>query len=190
MAGDKDTGALTLSGFTQLYSLTSLSVSLYLWYKVSDGTETSISPTWVTSSVAGNMAWYGEYQDTAITGSTWSVAGSASSITDEATVLTKTTGTTAATTRDGLGIAVAAVDSNTSVTTVSAWGNSYAIQYSSTGGAGRGAVFVASKAEVAGTAATSTFNYTGTADQVSAAIAVFAKVAPSSPSNSGFFMFL
>lgn len=177
MAGDKNTGALTLAGFTQLYSLLSTSVSLYYWYKVSAGTETSISPSWATTSTAGNTAWYAEYEDTAVTGSTWSVEGQASNITNEATTLSRSTGTTAATTLDGIGIAVAAVDSVTNVTTVSAWGNSYAVRYSSSGTFSRGGVFVATKTEVATTAATSTFSYTGTADQVSTAIAVFAKVA-------------
>jgi len=176
MGGDKNTGALTLAGFTQAFSLLSTSVSLYYWWKVSAGTETAVSPSWAASSVAGNMAWYAEYADAAVPGSTWAVVGQASAVTTEANVLTQSTGTTAATTATGLGIAAAAVDSSQSVTIVSAWGNTYATRYSGTGGAGRGGVFTAEKAVPSGTAAVSAFNYMATADQVSAAIAVFQKV--------------
>lgn len=183
MAGDKNTGALTLAGFTQLYTLTSSSVTLYVWYKVSAGTETSISPSWANSSNSGNMSWYAEYQDSLVTGTSWTVAGQASNITDETTVMSKTTGTTSSTTVDGLGIAFAAVDSIGNVSSVNAWANSYAARYSPAGGGGRGAIFVATKAETAGTAASSTFSYSGTADQVSAAIGVFAKVASGVPAT-------
>jgi len=179
MAGDKNTGAMTLAGWTITYELLSTSVSLYLAWKVSDGTETTVSPSWATSSAAGNMAWVGEYSD--IAAGTWTLLQSASSITDETAVATKATGTTAATSADGIGIAAAAVDSNTSVTTVDPWGSSYAIRHSSTGGGGRGAVFVAEKLEPASMAATSTFTFTGTADQTSAAIGVWAKVVGGAP---------
>lgn len=177
MGGDKNTGALTLAGFTQVAELLSTSVSLYLYWKVSDGTETSISPSWATSSAVGNMAWYGEYEDTAVAGSSWQVSGSASHITDEVAATSWATGTTGAASADGLGIAAAAVDSSQNVT-VPVWSNSYTNRYDGTGGAGRGAIFVAEHAEAASATASSTFSYTlGTVDQISAAIAVFTKVA-------------
>lgn len=173
MGGDKNTGALTATGWTEVYSLLSTSVSLYVWWKVSTG-ETSVSVSWATTSTAGNMMWVGEYSD-AGSGS-WAVVGQASNITDETNVSSKTTGTTGTLTGDGMSIAAAAVDSSQSVTTVSAWGNSYATRYSGTGGTGRGAPFVAELAVTAGTTTSSTFSYTGTADQVSAAVAVFGRV--------------
>lgn len=182
MAGDKNTGALTLAGFTQVYSMLSASVSLYLWYKVSNGTETTINPTWATSSPAGNTAWYGEISGG---GPSWTVTAQASNITNEATVLTWSTGTTGNIGAAGFGVAVAAVDSSQSVTTVSAWGNSYATVYSATALSGRGAVFVADKDEpTTGVTTSSALTYTGTADQVSAAIAVFATTS-AAPSATG-----
>lgn len=174
MAGDKNTGALTLAGWTQVYSLLSASVSLYLAWKVSAG-ETSVAPSWATTSTAGNTAWVGEYSDAG--SGAWEVVSSASNITDETNVNTKPTGTTSALTLAGLGIALAAVDSSQSITTVGAWGNSYASRYSATALGGRGAIFVAELAEAAGNTANSSFTYTGTADQTSAAIAVFARAA-------------
>lgn len=177
MAGDKNTGVLTLTGWTKLYELLSTSVSLYYYYKVSDGSETSISPSWAAASTAGNMAWYGNLDDSLVTGSSWVVSGQASSITDETTVSTKTTGTTGTLSADGLGVAVAAVDSSQSITTVGAWGNSYSARYAGTGGGGRGGVFVGEKSETSGATTSSSFSYTGTADQVSAAIGVWTKQA-------------
>ena len=177
MAGDKNTGALTLSGFTELYSLLQTSVSLYYWYKVSDGSETTINPSWATASAAGNTAWYGEWNDSGISGSSWVISGQASHISDNTSVNTWDTGTTGTLTNTGYGIAVDAVDSSQSVTSVSAWGNSYAITYSGTGLSGRGGVMVAEKAESSGGTTNSTFNYSGTADQNSGAIGVWAKIA-------------
>jgi hypothetical protein len=179
MAGDKNTGPLTLTGWTATYELLNANVSLYLAWKISDGSETTVSPLWDVASTAGNMAWVGEYSDSAA--GTWSLLASASNITDGVNTFTWPTGTTAATSADGLGIASAAVDSNTSVTGVDPWGSSYAIRHSSTGGGGRGAIFVAEKLEPASTAATSTFTFTGTADQTSAAIGVWAKVVAGTP---------
>lgn len=184
MAGDKNTGVLTLSGFTKLYELLSSSVSLYIYYKVSDGSETTINPSWASSSAAGNTCWYAELEDTAVSGSTWQVTAQASNITDETTVTSKATGTTGTKPNDGLGVAVATIDSSQSVTTVNAWGNSYNTRHSATGAGGRGGVFIADKAETSGGTTSSTFNYSGTADQVSAAIGVFTKVSGATHSVS------
>lgn len=177
MGGDKNTGALTLTGFTQVAELLSTSVSAYLYWKVSDGTETSISPSWATSSAAGNMAWYGEYEDTAVAGSSWQVSASATHITDEVITASWSTGTTGTISADGMGIAIATIDSSQSWTSATTWTNSYVSRYDGTGGGGKGAVFVAEKSETSGVTTSSTFGYTGTSDQVSAAIAVFTKVA-------------
>ena len=103
MAGDKNTGALTLAGWTVVYELLSTSVSLYLDWKVSDGTETTVSPSWATSSAAGNMAWVGEYSD--IAAGTWTLLASASNITNEISTTTWATGTTAATGRTATAMA-------------------------------------------------------------------------------------
>lgn len=181
MGGDKNTGTTATwaaaNNWTINFELLSTSVSLYLLTKTSDGSEQSITPSWATASAVGNMAFYGEYDDSAVSGSSWQVSGSASHITDEVATTSWATGTTGATSAAGLGIAVAAVDSSQNVT-VPVWSNSYTNRYDGTGGAGRGAIFVAEHAEAASATASSTFSYTlGTVDQISAAIAVFTKVA-------------
>lgn len=180
MGGDKDTGTLTLSGFTVQHELRFSAVTLYVAWKISDGTETSISPSWSLSSAAGNMAWYGEYEDTAVSGNLWEVLGSAGSAGTSANVTTKSSGSTGTLANNGLAIGAASVDSSQSVTTVDAWGNSYASRYDGTGGSGRGAPFVSELAVSAGTTTSATFNYTGTADNVACAVTVFRKYAVAS----------
>jgi len=179
MAGDKNTGALTLAGWSIPVELLSASVSLYVAWKVSDGTETTVSPSWANSSAAGNMAWVGEYSDSAE--GTWTLLQSASNITNESPTTTWVTGTTAATSADGIGIAAAAADSNAQITGADPWGSGYATRHTSTGGGGKGAIFVAEKFELASSAATSTFNGIGAGDQISAAIGVWAKVVAGAP---------
>ena len=179
MSGDKNCGALTLAGFTQVYELLSASVSLYMYYKVATGSETSVSPTWATNSAAGNTYHYGEYQDAAVSGNVWAIAGQASNITNESTVSSVSTGTTGTLTHDGLAIAQAVIDNAQNApdgTTV--WSNSFTSRYGSLIGAGnRAGIYVAEKSVTAGTTTSSTFSYTpGTNDQLSGAIAVFTKV--------------
>lgn len=179
MSGDKNTGALTLAGFTQLFEDLSTSVSLYYYYKVSDGTETSISPTWTTSSSAGNTAVYMELEDTAVAGSTWQISGSAHSPTNEVTTNSQSTGITPSVTVAGLSIAMASIDSSQSITAPIAsnlsWSNSYTVVASDTTASGHAGTYTSEVAVSSGTTV-STFTYTGTADQVSGAVAVFSKV--------------
>jgi hypothetical protein len=175
MAGDKNTGALTLAGFTQEFQLLSASVSLYYYWKVSDGTEQTINPSWPTVAVAGNDAWYGEYADAAVPGSTWQISGSASHITDELTSLAWSVGTTGTLSASGRAIAVDCTDSAGSVSTV-AWSNSYTVRHSSTATGSQAGKYVSEAAVVGGATTTTTFTSTGTADQHSGAVAVFTKV--------------
>jgi hypothetical protein len=186
MGGDKNTGALTLAGFTQVHSLLSTSVSLYLAWKVSDGTETAITPSWATSSAVGNVAWYGEFSDPVVTGaSSWQVSASAEHITDETNVTSWSTGTTGAASAAGLGLAQITMDSADSVVDATeAWTNSYTILFSTLASAGaRGALFLASAPVLSGATAESTFSYTPSVtlrDQLSGSMTVFSKVpAPS-----------
>jgi hypothetical protein len=182
VAGDKASGALTLSpgSWTVEQNLQSASVSDYIAWKVSDGSETTI-----TASVAvpgGNASgWAGEIQQTG-TG-TWTVLGTQSHVTDEnATGYTSwDTGTTAAIAADGIGVAVVAKDSFGSGDTGGTWSNGYTARYKSTVTGGQAGLYVGIKApETSGTAATSTVTGTGTpsSDQMSGAIAVFARSAP------------
>jgi hypothetical protein len=176
MAGDKNTGDLTLAGFTRLYSILSSSTSLYMWWKVSDGSETTINPSWGTSSTAGNTAWYAEYQDAAVNGSMWRVSAQASTITTEATVNSAATGSSISVPVAGMGIACNAMDSSASWVSGTTWSDSYVEKYSATGLGGRGAIFISTKSVSAGSSTTATFSYTGTADQNTVALAVFSKV--------------
>ncbi len=181
MAGDKNTGALTLSGFTQIYTLNSTSVSLYLWYRISDGTETSISPSWATSSVTGNVAWYGEFADAAVSGSSWQISGQASHNTDETNVTSWSTGTTGTISLAGLSVGVITMDSADSVVDgTTAWTNSYASLFTTLASAGaRGGLHMSSLSVSAGGTTETTFSYTASTsprDQLSGAVAVLTKV--------------
>jgi hypothetical protein len=182
MAGDKNTGALTLVGFTQLQSLLSASVSLYLAWKVADGTETAITPTWATASATGNVAWYGEFNDPAVTGAAaWQISAQASHITDETNVTSWSTGTTGTTSAAGLGLSVICMDSADSVTDgTTAWTNSFAALFTTLASAGaRGGLHLGNAQISSGVTAESTFSYTPSAtlrDQLSGALAVFSLV--------------
>lgn len=176
LGGDKNTGALTLAGWTQVHVLTSASVSLYVAWKVSDGSETSVTATTAVSAPNGSTVWVGEYTAAAVPTGTWTILGSASGITNELTTLTQASGTTGAVAQTGLGIACLAIDSSTNMTTA-AWSNSYASRYTATGFSSSSAVAVAEGTVTSGATTSSTVTITGTADQVSAAVTVFAKVA-------------
>lgn len=172
---DKSSGALTPpAGFTQLVAQDSASVSTYVGYKVATGGETAISLTRATASTAGDTMYILEYSDTG--SGTWTILGSASDLTNEATRLVTPSGTTAATAAMGQGVAFFTIDSGQSSTAQPTYSNSYA-WLTGYAASGRGDVAVATLADVAaGTAATSTQTHTPTADQTSGVIVVFAKI--------------
>src|SRR6266704_1202280 len=173
---DKTSGALTTpSGFTTLFAQDSASVSTYVGYKVAAGGETAITLTWTTAAPAGAIMWLDEYSDTN-TGGLWTILGSANHPTDETTAATWSSGTTAATTAQGQGLAWFSIDSS-STATAPTYSNSFATLPAYAGGAGKGDMAVAALADIAaGTAAETTMTYSGTADQHAGAIAVFAKI--------------
>jgi hypothetical protein len=174
MAGDKNNGALTLAGWTITHSLTSTSVSLYQAYKVSDGTEATVVPTWATSSTSGNTAWVGEYAQTG--SGSWELKGSASNITTEATEASKSTGTTGTISNPpGIAVACAGQDSEPTAPTVT-WTNSFIYKYYAKGAGGRGTLGVAERPVTSATTYETTFSYTGGADQTSAAMLVLGRV--------------
>ena len=170
LAGDKNTGAITLpAGWTLLRSLESASVSLYFAWKVSAG-ETSVTATVATVAPSGCELWLGEYAETG--SGAWLLLGVASTTTTEAAAATQTTGTTAAVAQAGLAIAVAAADSQS--TSGASWSNAFVARHTApTGGAGEGAIYVAEKQITSGGTAQTTI--TADADQMSAAVAVFAR---------------
>src|SRR6266568_3082976 len=173
---DKTSGALTTpSGFTTLFAQDSASVSTYVGYKVAAGGETAVTLTWTTAAPAGAIMWLDEYSDTN-TGGLWTILGSANHPTDETTAATWSSGTTAATTTQGQGLAWFSIDSS-STATAPTYSNSFASLHAYAGGAGKGDMAVAALADIAaGTAAETTMTYSGTADQHAGAIAVFAKI--------------
>ena len=119
LAGDKNTGALTLSGFTKAHEILGASTSLYVYYKISAGTETSISPSWPTTSAAGNTAHYMEIEDTAVSGSDWQIAGTAETTYSDTTTNSRSTNTTGTLTASALALATWALDSSQSWTSAS-----------------------------------------------------------------------
>jgi hypothetical protein len=174
LAGDKNTGTASAAGFTSLFNLPSADVSLYYLWGVSTG-QTSVTASWTASSAAGNMVWVGEFSDPAVPTGNWSVQGSASAGGSSTSVTSQTTGTTGVLPQAGLAVACAAVDSSQSVSTVNAWTNGFTSRYNGTGGGGKGGIFVAQNPVAAGTAVSTTFSFSGSADQVHAAVAVFRK---------------
>jgi len=173
---DKTSGALTVpAGFTTLFAQDSASVSTYVGYKVAAGGETAITLAWTTAAPAGAIMWLDEYSDTN-TGGLWTILGSANHPTDETTAATWSSGTTAATTAQGQGLAWFSIDSS-STATAPTYSNSFVSLHAYAGGAGKGDMAVAALADIAaGTAAETTMTYSGTADQHAGAIAVFAKI--------------
>jgi len=135
--------------------------------------------------------WVGEYSDTN-TGGTWTILGSASDLTNETTRTVTPSGTTAATTAQGQGVAFFTIDSGQSNTGTLSYTNSYT-NIHTYAASGKGDVAVAELANVAqGTAATTSQTHTPTADQTSGVITVFAKISATSARdpqiiNSGYF---
>jgi hypothetical protein len=172
LAMDKSTAAATPAGWSAVVNSVQASVSLFMAWKVSDGTETTVTVNHPINT-SGNMLHIRE--ESSATAGVWSLVASASTMSDNTAVLSQSTGVTGAISNAGLGVAIAGIDSSSNVTTV-AWTSSYTARYTGTGGGTRGGLFVADRQVAVGPGQTSTFSYTGTADQVSAAVAVFAKV--------------
>ncbi len=188
-AGDKNTGTIdtwaAANGWTVEYSAPTTNVSYYYLYKVSAGTEQSITPAVSVAGTAGLHAWYGELEDTVSPGSDWRIIGKALNPADTANVNSWSTGTTEALQGVGLGIAGAAIDSWSTFTSGDSWTNSYASIFApGTSTSGRPGLWVSAKDEaVAEVTTNTTFSYTGTADQAAAALIVFAKYNPPGPAS-------
>lgn len=169
LAGDKNTGNLTAAGWTILYNQPSSSVSYYLAWKVSAG-ETTVTVSTSAAAPNGAELWIGEYSETG-TGA-WTLLGQAVSVTDEVARTTQSTGTTAAVAQAGLAIASAAADSQPA-STAATWSNGFVTRHGLHANLGNGTVFVAEKQIAQGGTAQSTV--TADSDQMTAAVAVFAR---------------
>lgn len=175
IGGDKSAGVWTgPAGFTTLFNMTSTSVSLLVGYKVSDGTETTITVSRSVASAAGDRLWITEYSSNQ--SGTWTIVGSASNPTDESTATSWSTGTTAATTAAGGALAIIAKDSWSTGNGTPTYTNSFT-EIHTFGSGGRGCVSIAFKDGIAaGSTVETTQSQTTGGDQTSGAIAVFEKV--------------
>lgn len=178
-AWDKASGttSVTPSGFTTAYNLSSTSTSLTVAYKISDGTEQSVTVSGNTAP-SGSSIFYAEIDSGIENGGAWEVVGSASNPTTEAAATSWSTGTTAATTDDGIAIGFISVDTSRDVWngTSRSWSNNYSEIGAYSADDGAGGIFVAKNNVSVGSTASTTFSYSGgtsAADQMSGAILVF-----------------
>lgn len=196
IAGDKNTGALTLSGWnvsnTAALALNSSSVSLYIAWKVAAGGETTVSGSTGTAPVSGN-SWYLMEISQAGSGS-WAVQARAENNSDGTTAVSTlripaTGNTTPTAPFEGLAVAAAAVDSMSSFTmsgsptwTTAGFTHQFTGDLSGPTGSGGGlaGIFVGTGAVAAGGATFVTFDPTTGAgsDQISGGILVFGRNAP------------
>jgi hypothetical protein len=172
---DKQAGTITgPSGFTEIANNAAVALGIWFGYKVSDGTETSITVSRSTASVSGDGMWIAEYaQDGS---GAWQIVGSATHYTDDSAVKDWSSGTTSATTGPGRALSVSVIDTATNAATES-WSNSYVELKEWTVGGGGADVAIAYLDVPVGTSAETTHTHTGTADQISGAIAVFSRSA-------------
>jgi hypothetical protein len=189
MAGDKNTGQAHVpipsagwGGFVPIYQDLSTSVSLYLFWKHAIGSslERSFTVSWDLSSAVGNTLWYAEYVAVPdVDGGVWQPSAlPAHTVTNEGTVLIQNTGTTGLVANKGVAIAVAAMDSGQSATSGGYFDSGFATLFRDFPGTGRGGLYVGERIAQEGERVSSNFQFAGTVDQVSAAVACFAKVIP------------
>lgn len=172
VAFDKQPGTLTMSGtgWTVPVNLRSTSVSLAIAWKVAAGTETSLSGSASGGNVSGCRVWIGELSQSGA--GAWQ-AVSASSNSDETTVSTKTSGTTAAAAVLSRAIAAFALDSVSNRGTSVSYTNGFTSVFApvTEGDGGEAGLWVASASIAAGAAATTTISRIGgSTDQMSGGI--------------------
>jgi hypothetical protein len=174
VAIDKSSGTLTTpSGFTLLNNHVATDVSGGLAYKVSDGTETTVVWSWVTSHEA--CSWVGVY--TGLSSTPEDAKAEANS--GSSAVTSQTSGTTAAIAgTPELGVAVMAADTANNVFTGRAWSNGFAEIAFEPGDNGVIAGMSISEKNIisAGTVET-TFSTTDSGDQLWVSVATFKEVA-------------
>jgi nitrate reductase NapE component len=181
IAGDKDIGTLTVASgaFSLPINLRSTSVSLALGLKVADGTETSVAVTITTGNPGGSQMWCGEFAESG-NPNIWTIRGQATNNTDESPQTVWSSGTTGATTGDGLAIGIWDVDS---VGTVGAftYTNSFTGMAAPGSGGAEAGLWMAKKQAPRGATYESTLDRVGsTADQMSGGIIVIGR-APVTP---------
>lgn len=181
VGADKNSGGYTVSGFTSAVSLRGASTSLHILWKVSAGTETTVTATRSGgNSPSGDQLWYAEYSQTGA--GAWGANASATSPYSDATTKSRSTGTTGATAFDGMAIAAWTVDNWNNVEPGMTYtrGTEQRGQTDNYGGVmfGAAGLYVATDPVGIGTTFQSTFKYTGTADQVAGGVVVFGRQTP------------
>ena len=176
-AFDKQPGALTMtgSGWTVPVDIRSTSVSLAMAWKVAAGSETSLSGSASGGNVSGSRVWIGELSQSGA-GAWQAVAASSNS--DESTVASKTSGTTAAAAVLSRAIAAFTLDSVSNRGTSFTYTNSFAQVFSpvTEGDGGEAGLWIASVAVNAGATAESTISRVGgSTDQMSGGIIVLGR---------------
>ena len=171
---DKDASSVTtIPGFTAPVIVKSgASITLAYSYKVSDGTEASLTQAWVSTG-AGAGLWVGALDP--VPGGVIDVAANFS--TSGFTAVSLSTGTTPSTTRAGLAIALWASDTWNNVDGGRAYTNGFSEVFfnTPTAGAGSAGLAVATKTVVV-EAVESTYTTTDPGDQMAAAMLVFGTV--------------
>jgi len=184
-AGDKSSGTITppAGSWTVAYTLDSTSVTIWVAWLVAAGGETAFTLSHATASAAGDTLWIGEYSDSSA--GVWTILAAGNHGTDETTQTSWSSGTTAASTGDGYGIAFFAIDSGQSATAPPTYSNNFGLQRQ-WAASGRGDMAVAVLPHIpAGSVVETTSTHTPTADQISAAVAVFARVLTASVAAAG-----
>lgn len=143
MAGDKNTGALTMTGTGWTVEVQSLdaSVSLYQAWKSAAGGETTVTGSWATASAAGNTAWAAEYSQSP--GAAWKMFGKSFTPNGVPTTTARNSGT-ATLTGSGIALGFAAVDNDSSVGT-QVWSDGFVEAHNNNTNDTHAGVYVAEK---------------------------------------------
>jgi len=176
-AMDKSPGTLTMTGtgWTVPVNLRSTSVSLAIAWKVAAGTETTLTGTASGGNISGGRVWIGELSQSGA--GAWQ-AVSASSNSDETTVSSKASGTTAAAAVLSRAIAAFAIDSVSNRGTSVSYTNGFTSVFSpvTAGDGGEAGLWIASADIAAGaTASTTISRIGGSTDQMSGGILVLGR---------------
>ena len=182
-ATDKTAGGtsftVSVAGFTTEVARSNTSVSLFVAWKVSDGTEGASYTTTVTDDGTGSSAWIAELEDAAVSGSNWEVVTKTNPTYSDTAVNSRSSGTTGSLASKGFAVAPFGIDSFQSVTGGHSFTNAYTAEAApdplTAGGAG--ALYVGTKQVPASATTETTFDYTGTADQTDGVVVVFNKLA-------------
>lgn len=172
---DKQSGGMAVSesGYTEIQDVSSTQASQLLAYKVAAGTESTVTVTGTNAASGGCMLWVGQFHDTDPPASPWNLVTSAQNSTTS-NVTSLSSGTTGTKTAGGIGFASFSCDSLRSVASNIAYSNGYEALFTHPWeDDGAGAIWVAKKNEAAGGTTSTTFSFTGTADQLTGAIVVF-----------------